>query len=81
MWPEHVNQIISADTLQENEVISWAAFHANLQIAASPQGMSHTSLLPLFQDEAKTVTMIRHAMNIVSSSSSPPSKSGSCYSL
>ena len=46
-----MHQVISAETLQENEVISWTAFHANSQIAESPQDkkfISHTLLLPLF---------------------------------
>lgn len=48
-------------------MISWAAFHASLQVSQLPEdrNVALTSLLPLFPDEAKSVAMIRHSMDIV----------------
>ncbi|KAG0723068.1 hypothetical protein GWK47_043326 [Chionoecetes opilio] len=48
-------------------MISWAAYHASQQAARPPEDMNValTSLLPLFHDEAKSVAMIRHSMDIV----------------
>ena len=45
-------------------MVSWSGYHASKQ----PQRHlkpAVSSLLPLFQDEAKSVAMIRHSMNIV----------------
>ena len=52
--------------LQGSEAISWAAYHAWSQQEALPDGNTAISaLLPLFYDEAKSVAMIRHAMDVV----------------
>ena len=58
---------MDAETLDENEMISWAAHHASLQSAQAPTeiNVATTSLLPLFHDEAKSVAMIRHSMDVV----------------
>lgn len=54
-----------SDTLQaRDENISWAAYHASLQPPTSESSVALTSLLPLFHDEAKSVAMIRHAMDV-----------------
>jgi len=54
--------------LQGSEAISWAAYHAWSQQEALPDGNTAISaLLPLFYDEAKSVAMIRHAMDVVRS--------------
>lgn len=56
---------LDGDTLQGDENISWAAYHASLQPPISESSVALTSLLPLFHDEAKSVAMIRHAMDVV----------------
>ncbi|KAH3847815.1 hypothetical protein DPMN_090147 [Dreissena polymorpha] len=47
--------------------MTWSAFHANLSqshlVKAIPSGIS--SVLPLFQEEAKSAAMIRHSMAII----------------
>ena len=54
--------------LQGSEAISWAAYHAQSQQEVLPDGNTALSaLLPLFHDEAKSVAMIRHAMDVVRS--------------
>ena len=56
---------LDIDTLQGDETISWAAYHASLQPPPSEKSVTLTSLLPLFYDEAKSVAMIRHSMDVV----------------
>ena len=68
-WLEHLRQTIGGgETLQENEMISWAAYHANSQASTLPQNSSElaiSSLLPLYREDSKSVAMIRHAMDVV----------------
>lgn len=59
--------VLATDTLRGDETISWAAYHASLQPsnAVPESSVSLTSLLPLFYDQAKSVAMIRHSMDVV----------------
>jgi len=59
--------VLATDTLQGDETISWAANHASLQPpnAIPESSVTLTSLLPLFYDQAKSVAMIRHSMDVV----------------
>ena len=58
---------MSTDSTKGDEAVSWSAYHASLQ---PPNGISesclaNTSLLPLFYDQAHSVAMIRHSMDVV----------------
>ena len=56
--------MIGCETLQQHEIISWAAYHASSQALTSPQDSSElaiTSLLPLFREDSKLLAIIRHA--------------------
>ena len=54
------------DELPDNENLSWAAYHASCnQDEARDCSKSLNCLLPLFYEDAKSVAMIRHGMNIV----------------
>lgn len=64
-WLEQMKAVLDINTLEGNETISWAAYHASLQPSTSESGVALTSLLPLFHDEAKSVAMIRHSLNVV----------------
>ncbi|KAJ8406772.1 hypothetical protein AAFF_G00296880 [Aldrovandia affinis] len=59
--------VISDTPLQGDETVSWAAYHASKQsIPEEPEcSVTLTSLLPLFYDQAKSVAMIRHSMDVV----------------
>ena len=58
--------VLATDTLQGDENVSWAAHHTSLQPKAiSESSVTLTSLLPLFYDQAKSVAMIRHSMDVV----------------
>ncbi len=54
------------DSIGEKKV-SWSAFHSNLQQhkEISKASVTQTSLLPLFYDEAHSIAMIRHAMDVI----------------
>lgn len=59
---------VASDTpLQGDETVSWAAYHASKQsIPEEPEcSVTLTSLLPLFYDQAKSVAMIRHSMDVI----------------
>ena len=67
-WLEQMAVTVASDTpLQGNETVSWAAYHASKQsIPDEPEcSLTLTSLLPLFYDEAKSVAMIRHSMDVI----------------
>jgi len=65
-WLEQIKTVMAADSLQWDETISWAAYHANRQPpnATSESSIVLTALLPLFYNEAKSVAMIRHSMDV-----------------
>ena len=66
MWLEHVKTVLSNDCLQEDETVSWSAYHANQQSSLiSEEAVAITSLLPLFYDQAKSLAMIKHSMDVV----------------
>ena len=61
-----MKSVLTVDTLKEDENISWAVYHSSLQQQpTSKDSVSLISLLPLFPDQAKSVAMIHHSMNVV----------------
>ena len=66
-WLEQMKTVLATDTPQGDETISWTAHHASLQPpnAIPESSVTLTSLLPLFYDQAKSVAMIRHSMDVV----------------
>ena len=66
LWLDNARQV-TEDTArsEDSENTSWAAFHANRQPPQMVHVMCPTALLPLFQESAHTVAMIRHAMDVV----------------
>jgi hypothetical protein len=64
-WLDQMKTLLTNDTLNENDTVSWAAYHASLQPPISENSVALTSLLPLFYDQAKSVAMIRHSMDVV----------------
>ena len=65
-WLDNVKELVSKDTLENDEFISWAAFHASNQPETAYEP-TVVSLLPMFQENAHSVAMILHAMNIIKS--------------
>jgi hypothetical protein len=62
-----MGKMVTADTpLTGDATVSWAAYHASKQSApVDPSSVAITSLLPLFYDEAHSVAMIRHSMDVI----------------
>ena len=63
-WLQQVDQAVHKDSLDNNEFISWAAYHAS-QKPQVPEPVSIGALLPLFYENAHTVAMIKHGMNVI----------------
>ena len=57
---------MDTDVLSGSQMISWAAYHASQQtLPPDDSDVALISMLPLFHNQAKSVAMIRHSMNIV----------------
>lgn len=66
-WLEQMKTVMDTDTLQGDETVSWSAYHAGLQPpdVVPDSSVAITCMLPLFYDQAKSVAMIRHSMDVV----------------
>ena len=58
---EHVATDVNSCT---SDNISWAAYHANLQIEGQ-HATGKSALLPLFKEAAHTPAMIKHSLQMV----------------
>ena len=69
-WLQNVNSIIQAESLENETRLSWAAYHCagGLTQNAISASSALCALLPLFPDEAKSVAMIKHSMNVIKAS-------------
>ena len=63
IWLENARQTIDGNG-ERGENISWAAFHASRQ-PSEVRAICPTVLLPMFQESAHTVAMIRHSIDVV----------------
>ena len=63
-WLQQVKRGVEEETLPEGEMVSWSGYHASKQQQRNLKP-AVSSLLQLFQDESKSVAMIRHSMNII----------------
>ena len=63
-WLEHAKQLLGQADLDEDNFISWAAYHASLQ-APIVDPPATIALMPLFLENAHSVAMIKHSMNVV----------------
>ena len=68
-WLENTMKIVEdvSESATVSDRVSWAAYHASQQDSEIPPTITPTALLPLFQESAHTVAMIRHSMNVVMS--------------
>ena len=62
MWLQVVRDACDSDDALAGNY-SWAAYHAHKQVTTI--AITPTALLPLFHDQAHSVAMIWHAMNVV----------------
>lgn len=64
MWLQVVRDACDNDDVQRLGNISWAAYHAHKQLVQNVI-VTPTALLPLFHDQAHSVAMIRHTIDVV----------------
>ena len=64
-WLNHVSLAVKTDFDVSN--VSWSAFHASSEDASKIKDVPTTTscLLPLFQEDAATVAMVRHSMDVI----------------
>ena len=64
-WLDFVNETVGEDQFTDDMGdVSWAAYHAK-KISGDVVQSDLSALLPLFSNEAKSVAMIHHAMNLI----------------
>ena len=63
-WLKVVMAALEKEELDKGDWVSWSAYHADIQQAVIPPAAIN-ALLPLFLDNAHSVAMIRHSMDIV----------------
>ena len=64
-WLQNSSSVIcNQERLKEEEIVSWGAFHS-CDLSSSPTASALSALLPLFPDQAKSIAMIRHAVDII----------------
>ncbi|KAJ7384068.1 hypothetical protein OS493_024082 [Desmophyllum pertusum] len=63
-WLNKVKSLCGKDELNNEDFISWAAFYASLQPSPVHQ-VDIVALLPLFLENAHSVAMVRHGMDVV----------------
>ena len=64
-WLEHSIKLIEKETLNEEDIIAWSAYHASLQHPSDNIQPALTQLLPLFHKQAATASMIKHGMDVL----------------
>lgn len=64
-WLQHVAES-NDDSISITSAVSWSAFHARRQ-PEKDFAPSLSALLPLFEDDSKSVAMIKHSMDVIKS--------------
>ena len=63
-WAESAEQLLAKDKLEDNDYVSWAAFHAATQ--SNPEDpIAVNALLPLFSEKSATIAMVKHGMECI----------------
>ncbi|KAJ7391217.1 hypothetical protein OS493_019348 [Desmophyllum pertusum] len=65
-WLNHLRELFDRETLRKDDYLSWAGFHASRQ-PPSTHTTAIIALLPMFLENAHSVAMILHSMNVVKS--------------
>ena len=66
-WLNAVVNALKKGNPPKDEWVSWSAYHANIQTTVIPPAAIN-ALLPLFLENAHSVAMIKHSMDIVKTS-------------
>jgi len=70
-WLDNVQKTLNgnSDSSANGDLnLSWAAYHASMGASVDDDELCITSLLPLFSEDSKSVAMLRHSMDVISSS-------------
>jgi len=65
-WLGNVDALLGKESLDADDFISWAAFHAS-NVQPSLHEPAIISLMPMFLENAHTAPMILHSMNVIQS--------------
>ena len=65
-WHEKSIPLLSKDSLEKNDFVAWGAYHASVQTEYAIHAGTST-LLPLFNEKAATVAMVKHGMSVIQS--------------
>ena len=67
MWLDHAKEVYDAGDVESEQdmKVSWSAYHASSMVTNTDSPVDITALLQLFQEEAKSPSMIKHALNVV----------------
>ena len=82
-WLKNINNIVTTQQDAGDVPLdaSWAAYHSNKEDLVNRSSFFVSALLPLLPDQAKSVAMIRHSMNIIKASIDfPESRTSTCDS-
>jgi hypothetical protein len=63
-WLNHVARLLEEKHMPADFSASWAGYHANLQ-PNRPSSEFISAIMPLFYEQAKSVAMIQHSMNVI----------------
>ena len=67
-WVEHSLSLLESNLVKGNYV-SWSGYHASL-IDSNKENVVITSLLPMFNEKAASVSMVKHGMDILRNTTS-----------
>ena len=65
-WLNRMRELFGKETLEKDDFLSWAGFHASRQPRPT-HSPAIISLLPMFLENAHSVAMILHSMNVIKS--------------
>ena len=65
-WLDNTRQVLNEKELTNEDIVSWAAYRASKSSLSSHQP-ALISLLPMFTENAHSLTMIAHAINVIRS--------------
>ena len=60
----HITTILQQDTLPQGEVITWLGYKSRLMSAESVKPRAEIGILPHFQGNAASLSMMKHAMEL-----------------
>ena len=69
-WFKNINNIVTMQQDAEDVPLdaSWAAYHSNKENLVNRSSFFVSALLPLLPDQANSVAVIRHSMNVTKAS-------------